>query len=89
MMPYVIRCICKLIHLLITRKVLFIYQQFPDINVFDRNSFIAEFIFEKWIMPVLFSPDYNTILTSTVISESTRKNLLHIAKVVIILLLDI
>ena len=32
-------------------------------------------------MPVLASPDYNTVLTSTVISEPTRKNLLNIAKV--------
>jgi hypothetical protein len=50
--------------------------------VYDRNSFIAEFIFEKWIMPILASPEYNTVLTSTVISDPTRKNLVNIAKVI-------
>ena len=81
MMPYVLRCICKMIHLLFTRKVNFLIIQFPNANIFERNTIIAEFIFEKWIMPVLASPDYNTVLTSTVISEPTRKNLLNIAKV--------
>ena len=32
-------------------------------------------------MPILASPDYNTVLTSTVISDPTRKNLVNMAKV--------
>ena len=33
-------------------------------------------------MPILASPDYNTVLTSTVISDLTRKNLVNMAKII-------
>lgn len=33
-------------------------------------------------MPILASPDYNTVLTSTVISDPTRKHLVNMAKII-------
>ena len=45
-MPYAIRCICKLINILISRK-------FPSLPKYFRHSFICKFLFNKCIFPVL------------------------------------
>ena len=45
-LPYPLRCICKIIYLLISKK-------FPHLPKYTINSFIGKFILNKFIFPVL------------------------------------
>jgi hypothetical protein len=72
--PYPLKCICKIINMLIQRK-------FPKISTYERNGFIGEFIFSKCILPILINSDHNAIITSTILSQATRNCLITIAKV--------
>jgi len=74
-MPYSLRCICKVIEISIKAK-------FPEISECEVQSFIGEFIFGKLFLPMLGNPDYNAIITTTVLSYNTRKNLLNISKII-------
>ena len=44
--PYSIRCICKIIYILISKK----FERLPK---FIRNAFIGKFLFDKCIFPIL------------------------------------
>lgn len=72
--PYTLRCICKIIHMLIKAK-------FPRITVYEINAFIGEFIFGKCILPILINSDINIVITSSILSLNTRQCLKTIAKV--------
>ena len=63
--PYTVRCICKLISLLLKKK-------FPLMNPYLRNSFIGKFIFEKCIFPILNLENKN-ILDPRILSLNTKK----------------
>ena len=52
--PYTIRCICKIIFLLISKK-------FPLLPKYLKNSFIGKFIFEKSIFPILNLENKNVV----------------------------
>lgn len=73
-LPYTLRCICKVISILIQAK-------FPKINELERNAFIGEFIFGKCILPTLINSDINAVITTTLLSTNTRQCLRIIAKV--------
>ena len=66
--PYTVRCICKIIYLLISKK-------FPLLPKYLRNSFVGKFIFEKAIFPVLNLENKNVI--DTKIFGNGTKNCLH------------
>ena len=53
-LPYPLRCICKIIHLFITKK-------FPFLSKSEANSFIGKFLLEKFIFPVLSLENKNFI----------------------------
>ncbi len=72
--PYPIRCICKIIYILISKK-------FPKINKYEKNAFIGEFFFGKCIFPILINSDINAIITSTILSQSIKNCLKVVAKV--------
>ena len=63
--PYTVRCICKVISLLMQQK-------FPLLPKYLRNSFIGKFIFEKCIFPVL-SLENKNVMDSRIFSPSTKK----------------
>ena len=63
--PYTIRCICKIIYLLISKK-------FPDLPKFYLNSFIGKFFFSKYIFPVL-SLENKNIMDNRIFSFKTKK----------------
>jgi len=63
--PYTIRCICKVISLLMTKK-------FPLLPKYLRNSFLGKFIFDKCIFPVLNFENKN-VMDSRIFSTSTKK----------------
>ena len=71
--PYTVRCICKIIHLLISNK-------FPLLPKYLKNSFVGKFIFEKSIFPVLNLENKNVIETK-IFGNSTKKCLHEIVNI--------
>ena len=63
--PYTVRCICKVISLLMHKK-------FPDLPKYLRNSFLGKFIFDKCIFPVLSFENKN-VMDSRIFSSNTKK----------------
>ena len=63
--PYTVRCICKVISLLMQKK-------FPLLPTYLRNSFIGKFIFDKCIFPVL-SLENKNVMDSRIFSQNTKK----------------
>ena len=63
--PYTVRCICKVISLLL-------HQKFPFLFNYIRNSFIGKFIFDKCIFPVLSLQNKN-VLEPRILSSNTKK----------------
>ena len=63
--PYTVRCICKVISLLMHKK-------FPLLPKYLRNSFLGKFIFDKCIFPVLSFENKN-IMDSRIFSSNTKK----------------
>ena len=73
-LPYSVKCLCKIISILITKK-------FPNINENEKNSFIAKFFFDKLLIPILRNPGIEAFINNFIISENTMKNLLMILKI--------
>ena len=71
--PYTVRCICKIIYILISKK-------FPLLPKYLRNSFVGKFIFEKSIFPVLNMENKNVIETR-IFSNSTKNCLNEIVNI--------
>ena len=71
--PYTIRCICKVIYVLISKK----FQNLPK---YLRNSFIGKFIFEKGIFPILNMENKN-VLDFRIFNISTKNCLNEIVTV--------
>ena len=63
--PYTIRCICKVISILMNKK-------FPLLPKYLRNSFLGKLIFDKCIFPVLNFENKN-VMDSRIFSTSTKK----------------
>ena len=71
--PYTVRCICKIIYLLITKK-------FPLLPKYIRNSFVGKFIFEKSIFPVL-SLENKNIMENKILGNGTKNCLYEIINI--------
>ena len=67
-LPYYIKCFCKIISVLIQKK-------FPDINIPQKNSFIAKFFDQKIMRPILASPGMELLINNFIISGFTLNNL--------------
>ena len=63
-MPYPIRCICKIISILISKK-------FPGLTKYEINSFIGKFIFDKCIFSIL-SLENKYFIDSRVYNKKTK-----------------
>ena len=73
MIPYTLRCICKVISILLKQK-------FPLLLNYIRNSFIGKFIFDKCIFPVLCLENKNS-LEPRILSKNTKKCLIDIVSI--------
>lgn len=73
-MPRSIKCICKIIAMLLLHKD-------PNIPIIERNVLLANFFFNQLLFPFLKHPDKNGILTSTILSSATKKNLNSISSI--------
>ena len=75
LLPYSVKCLCKIISLLITKK-------FPSINETEKNSFIAKFFFGKLLTPILKNPGIEAFISNFIISRNTLNNLSVISKII-------
>ena len=68
LLPYSVKCLCKIISILITKK-------FPSINKIEKNAFISKFLFGKLLIPILKNPGIEAFINNFIISRNTTKNL--------------
>ena len=69
--PYSIKVICKFIYILTKKK-------FKNITKFQLNNFVARFLFDKLILPILKNQDKNDVGKNRMIPLVIRKHLLNI-----------
>ena len=75
LMPNSIKCICKIIYILIKQK-------FNNIKAVDINAFISKFFLGRLLIPMLSFPSRNAYITDFVISENTLKNIKTTNKII-------
>ena len=68
LLPYSVKCLCKIISILITNK-------FPSISEHEKNSFIAKFFFGKLLTPILKNPGIEAFINNFILSKNTLNNL--------------
>ena len=74
LVPYSIRCICKMI-LLYTQK------KFPNSTNFEIFSFFSKFLINNLFIPILIKPDTNALISNYIISNNTLNNLKIISEI--------
>ena len=67
LLPYSVKCICKIIFLLINKK-------FKNISEAQKNAFIAKFFFNKLFAPIFENPGLGASVDDIIISETTKHN---------------
>ena len=73
LVPYSIKCLCRIIAELITSK-------FPSISSPEKNIFIAKFFFGKLLIPILINPGVEAFVNNF-ISQNSLYNLRVIAQI--------
>jgi hypothetical protein len=76
LLPYSIKCICKIIFSLIKKKL-------SKLSTFQQYAFISKFFFEKLLNPVFQNPGLGSLINTFIISTTTIKNLELISKIII------
>ena len=66
--PYSIKCICKVISILINKK-------FPDNTKVEQNKVLANFFFHTLFFPTLMNPSLEILINEVIISNSTIQKL--------------
>ena len=68
LLPYSIKCINKIISILINKK-------YPDLSTFEKNIFISKFFFNKLFIPIFINPAISALINDFIISDNTIKNI--------------
>ena len=68
LLPYSIRCICKIISSLLDKK-------FKNITSIEKNMFISQFFLNKLLLPMLVNPANGALINNYIISNNTLHNL--------------
>ena len=68
LIPYSVKCICKIILILLKKK-------FPNINIIEQNTFISKFFFCKLFLPIFKNPGFEALINNFIISGTTIYNL--------------
>ena len=74
LLPYSIKCICKIISILIKKK-------FPNSFKYEQNIFLFMFFFQNLLFPTLMNPSLNSYLNEIIITDSTNKKIQTIVKI--------
>ena len=72
--PYSIKCICKMIYILLQKK-------FPNINRLQLNAFMSRFFFNKLFLPFFENPIFGALINEYMISPETVTNIKIISEV--------
>ena len=75
LLPYSIKCICKMIFHLIQKK-------FKSFNIIHQYAFISKFFFGKLFNPIFLNPSLGALINTFIISTTTLKNLEMISKII-------
>ena len=75
LLPYSVKCLCKIISILITKK-------FPTISDLEKNVYIARFFFGKLLIPFLKNPGVEAFINNFIISGNTLSNLSIICQII-------
>ena len=75
LLPYSIKCICKIILILFQKK-------FPNMNKAQQTAFMSKFFFNKLFLPVLKNPSLGALINEFIISEETINNLTAISEII-------
>ena len=70
-LPYSIKCICKIISVLIQKK-------FPQAIKVEQNRFLINFFFQILLFPILMDPTLNSLINEVIITDLTIKKLQNI-----------
>ena len=73
--PYSLKCFCKIISVLITRK-------FPNISITEKNSFVAKFFFKLIFSSIFKNPSIKVLINEFIISGNTLNNLNIISEII-------
>ena len=68
LLPYSIKCVCKIISSLLEKK-------FKNINLIEKNIFISKFFLNKIFIPILINPANGALINNYIISNNTLMNL--------------
>ena len=74
LLPYQIKCICKIISKFIKKK-------FSDIDIVENNAFIGKFFFYNLFFPMLLNPCYSSLLNDFILSKNENNILLIISEI--------
>ena len=75
LIPYSIKCICKIISNLITKK-------FPNIKKHQKIAFLCRFFFNKLLLPLFENPAYGAMINELIITGETINNLKAISNII-------
>ena len=75
LLPYSVKCICKIISLLIQKK-------FPSISELEKNAFISKFFFANLLEPILKNPEVEAFINDFIITQNTLNNLSIISDII-------
>ena len=67
-LPYYVKCICKIISVLIQKK-------FGNISTDKKSMFISKFFYIKLILPILVNPEIELLINNFIISGNTLPNM--------------
>ena len=68
LIPYSIKCICKIIIILIKKK-------FKNLSIIDYNILLSKFFFKKLFIPAFKDPKFSLLIKKFIISGTTIDNL--------------
>ena len=74
LIPYSLKYICKIISISLKKK-------FKEITSFEIYKCVSEFVFSFVFKQFFLNPDYDSLITSIIISEKVRKNLIVIFEI--------
>ena len=75
LLPYSIKCINKIILILITKK-------YPNLSTFEKNIFISEFFFKNLFLPIFANPAISALINNFIISDNTLVNISKIISII-------
>ena len=75
LIPYSVKCICKILSILIKKK-------FKHLSKIDHNIILSKFFFSKLLLPALKDPRFSSFINNFIISGVTLENLETISNII-------